>query len=114
MNTADRSIAIVDVALRRRFAFATLWPSAEVVGERSCDPGPRAFRELLSLFIEHASEDGLTLAPGHSYFLAPTPEAVRRKLRTALAPLLEEYLAQGYVAGFAEAVRGYLQWLRTL
>jgi 5-methylcytosine-specific restriction protein B len=114
MNTADRSIAIVDVALRRRFAFVTLWPSAEVVGERSCDPGPRAFRELLSLFIEHASEDGLTLAPGHSYFLAPTPEAVRRKLRTALAPLLEEYLAQGYVAGFAEAVRGYLQWLRTL
>jgi hypothetical protein len=31
-----------------------------------------------------------------------------------LAPLLEEYLAQGYVGGFAEPIRGYLQELRSL
>ena len=31
-----------------------------------------------------------------------------------LVPLLEEYLAQGYVGGFAEPIRGYLQRLRSL
>lgn len=114
MNTADRSIAIVDLAVRRRFAFATLWPSAAVVEEHGCELARRAFRELLSLFIEHAPDESLTLAPGHSYFLGDSDDSVRLKLRTELVPLLEEYLAQGYVAGFAEAVRGYLQWLRTL
>ena len=38
----------------------------------------------------------------------------RKLLRTSqvnLVPLLTEYLAQGYVSGFAEEIRSYLQWL---
>ncbi len=114
MNSADRSIAIVDVAVRRRFAFVPLWPSMHVVEQHGCELTQKAFRDLISIFVEHASDDALALVPGHSYFLAKDEAAARSNLRTSLAPLLAEYLAQGYVTGFAESIRGYLQWLHSL
>jgi 5-methylcytosine-specific restriction enzyme B len=114
MNTADRSIALVDVAVRRRFAFASLWPDAEVVKGKGCELMQRAFEDLTLMFLEHAPEEAFNLLPGHSYFLEPADTKARRRLRSTLAPLLEEYLAQGYVAGFAEPIRNYLQWLRSL
>jgi 5-methylcytosine-specific restriction protein B len=114
MNSADRSIAIVDVAVRRRFAFVSLWPSMRVVEEHGCETTQRAFRELLSIFVEHASDDAFPLVPGHSYFLEADEKCAAEKLRVSLAPLLDEYLAQGYVSGFAESIRSYLQWLRAL
>jgi 5-methylcytosine-specific restriction protein B len=107
MNTADRSIAILDVAVRRRFAFAPLWPQLEVVEAHSEDRLRQAFHELLDVFIEHASEDALPLTPGHAYFLGKNSEADAR-LKTSVKPLLEEYLAQGYVAGFADEIRAYV------
>ena len=72
-----------------------------------------AFRRIVSVFIEHASER-ISLVPGHSYFLESDETAAKESLRVNLAPLLEEYLAQGYVSGFAEHVRTYLQWLKSL
>lgn len=114
MNSADRSIAIVDVAVRRRFAFLSLWPSLEVVEEHGCPLTQRAFQELVSIFVEHAPDEALALVPGHSYFLGKDEERARVDLRTSLAPLLDEYLAQGYVSGFAESIRGYRQWLESL
>ena len=114
MNSADRSIAIVDVAVRRRFAFVSLWPSFEVVAEHGCPLSQRAFRELVSIFVEHAPDEALALVPGHSYFLGKDEDQARINLRTSLAPLLSEYLAQGYVSGFAESIRGYMQWLESL
>jgi hypothetical protein len=36
MNSADRSIALVDVAVRRRFAFVSLWPRMSVIEEHGC------------------------------------------------------------------------------
>ncbi|MCX6603951.1 MAG: AAA family ATPase [Acidobacteria bacterium] len=111
MNSADRSIALVDAAVRRRFAFVSLWPSMAVVEANACPLMQIAFRRLTQLFIEYASDDTLPLVPGHSYFLEADPAKAPTVLRTNLAPLLEEYLAQGYVSGFAEAIRSYLQWL---
>jgi 5-methylcytosine-specific restriction enzyme B len=36
MNSADRTIAIVDIAVRRRFAFLSLWPQMGVVQQTKC------------------------------------------------------------------------------
>ncbi len=111
MNSSDRSIAIVDIAVRRRFAFVSLWPRTEVVKQHGCALMQTAFGQLLGIFVEHATDDALALMPGHSYFLESDEEQAKRSLRVNLKPLLEEYLAQGYVSGFAEPIRSYLQWL---
>lgn len=114
MNSADRSIAIVDIAVRRRFAFVSLWPQMKVVEKFGCTLMQDAFREIVSLFVEHAQEDAFNLVPGHSYFLEKDETKAIAALKTSLAPLLEEYLAQGYVGGFGEQIRSYLQWVRSL
>jgi len=114
MNSADRSIAIVDVAVRRRFAFVSLWPRMSVVEQYGSVTMQKAFKELVSIFIEHAADDAFPLVPGHSYFLETDETRAKQSLQTNLAPLLEEYLAQGYVTGFAEPIRGYLQLLKSL
>lgn len=107
MNSSDRSIAILDVAVRRRFAFVPLWPQLGVVEKLSEQKLINAFQELLGIFFEHASDDALALLPGHSYFIGNDKEAADL-LATSVRPLLTEYLAQGYVAGFADEVRAYL------
>ena len=104
MNTADRSLAIVDYALRRRFAFETLEPAY----------GSRKFREYLlgrdvdrvlvdriernlSALNERIREDkdlGPGFQVGHSYFV-PTMSADEKWylgiVETQIAPLLREY-----------------------
>jgi 5-methylcytosine-specific restriction protein B len=110
MNSADRSIAILDVAVRRRFAFVTLWPQSIVLEQHSGRILREAFLNLQSIFVEHATDEALALMPGHSYFMGTDEEASVR-LQTGLRPLLQEYLAQGYVAGFADEIRAYLDTL---
>ena len=114
MNTADRSIAIVDVAVRRRFAYLKLWPQMEVVVEHSCDLMQEAFKNTISIFIENANEDAFNLVPGHSYFLEKDPMVATKTLKVELVPLLEEYLAQGYVSTFADSIRAHIQWIESL
>lgn len=114
MNTADRSLAAIDVAVRRRFAFVKLWPQIEVVQRHSGELMQTAFARLLSIFVEHASGEALDLLPGHSYFLEKPGVTPELQLKVTLAPLLEEYVNQGYVSGFAEEIRSYLQWIEGL
>jgi 5-methylcytosine-specific restriction protein B len=114
MNSADRSIAIVDVAVRRRFAFVKLWPQMRVVAEHGGPLMQEAFKELMDIFVDHASEDAFPLVPGHSYFLEKDDRQAMRLLKVNLGPLLQEYLSQGYVATFSDSIRAYLQWLETL
>lgn len=113
MNSADRSIAILDIAVRRRFAFVPLWPDYSVLEQQqSTEHMKGAFQRLFTLFLEEATNDAFGLMPGHAYFLdkGKTTDAL---LRTGLKPLLNEYLQQGYVSGFSDEVRAFIDWLDT-
>src|SRR5699024_2150938 len=48
MNTADRSIAILGVAIRRRFAFLNMWPQVDVVEDIGNEVTQDAYQKLLS------------------------------------------------------------------
>lgn len=92
MNTADRSIAGLDLAVRRRFAFVTLMPDPRVV---ELPAAREVFDKLTDVFVEHASDEMLHLLPGHSYFLAQDDRHLRNRFRYDLLPLIDEYLRQG-------------------
>jgi 5-methylcytosine-specific restriction protein B len=95
MNTADRSIAHIDLAVRRRFAFVTMHPDRTVVAELAPPQALKVFDQVADVFVEHAPDDTLTLMPGHSYFLADDEDELRDRFRYELIPLLDEYLSQG-------------------
>lgn len=115
MNSADRSIAILDIAVRRRFAFVSLWPNYTVLEQQDSSKHMKeAFQRLFLLFLEEATNDAFALMPGHAYFLDQGKISdADVLLRTGLRPLLNEYLQQGYVSGFSDEVRAYLDWLDT-
>lgn len=105
MNTADRSLAVVDFALRRRFAWYTLKPrvlTKKDLKTKTSD-GMTFYKEyfdrIADIFYEYASHDELNLQPGHSYFIVPEgdneDEAMKDRLRYELLPLIREYVAEG-------------------
>lgn len=112
MNTADRSIASLDLAVRRRFAFMTVRPDPEVVKATGLELATRAFAALQDVFVEHAPDEALDLLPGHSYFLAQDDEELKKRFQYELLPLLDEYLREGMVGSFAaelQAVRDQIE-----
>ncbi|MBF0256930.1 MAG: AAA family ATPase [Gammaproteobacteria bacterium] len=113
MNTADRSIAKMDLAIRRRFAFVTMMPNRDVVRENSTETGLRLFDALCDVFLEFAPDDALALLPGHSYFLLDDEgdNTLRTRLRHELLPLLDDYITEGYLGpatGSLYAVRNQI------
>ena len=110
MNTADRSLALVDYALRRRFAFETLEPAyATAYGRKAfekylTDNGAepslaRRISDRMSKLNETISADkelGCGFQIGHSYFVpdgdeVPSEDWYRHIVDTQVAPLLREY-----------------------
>ncbi|MBT4497679.1 MAG: AAA domain-containing protein [Gemmatimonadetes bacterium] len=107
MNTADRSLAMVDYALRRRFSFLTLAPAFGVQGFRDhlekCgvpDPLIAKINGRIAHLNERIADDTKSLGPsfriGHSYFCPrkgdePTEDWYRRVVEYEIVPLLEEY-----------------------
>lgn len=102
MNTADRSLAVVDFALRRRFTWLTLRPHRI---EFASDSGKKFhdedFESISSIFEKYASDNELNLQPGHSYFITDIDseeEHMKERLRYELMPLIKEYLNEGYLS----------------
>lgn len=114
MNTADRSISVMDIAIRRRFAFKIIWPDFTVVEKLGDSITKEAFQELLEIFIDYAPDDSFNLFPGHSYFIKSDNLDSITNLKTNLVPLLEDYLSQGYVNSFADQLYSYLQKIQQL
>ena len=93
MNTADKSLAVVDFALRRRFTWITLRPQ---VIDRD-DFRKDVFLEFENMFMRHATDDELNLQPGQSYFIAADDEAMKQRLKYELMPLIKEYINEGFL-----------------
>jgi len=106
MNTADRSIALLDTALRRRFGFVELMPDTSIFGSASVEDsiplGPW-LNALNDRIREHLGRDSRNLQIGHAYLLEdgkPVTDFLRfvRILAEDIIPLLEEYCYEDYGA----------------
>ena len=84
MNTTDKSIALIDVALRRRFTFIKMKPNTDLVLKSFQD----TFEKLNKKITEHIGED---YQIGHSYFMNIDDGDLSFVLEYKIKPLLEEY-----------------------
>lgn len=103
MNTADRSISLLDAALRRRFGFVEMMPDSKVLKDSSVSGIPlRAWFDALNARIRsHVGRDARNLQIGHSYLMqggVPLKElaSLKRAFRDDIIPLLEEYCYEDY------------------
>lgn len=108
MNIADRSLALVDLALRRRFAFVTLEPRLNDRWKSWCgelagidDDAVALIQRLFGELNDEIAGDrslGPQFRIGHSYVTPAKAEKIdnprewlRQIISTEIAPLLEEY-----------------------
>lgn len=83
MNSTDKSIASIDIALRRRFTFLKMQPKSILVK----DTDAKELMEKLNVFIKDTRGEDFML--GHSYFMSGLDLEFIKEYK--LKPLLEEY-----------------------
>lgn len=103
MNTADRSIALMDTALRRRFVFAEMMPDAEFLNGLMITADGKTL-DVKKMFedmnerIECLFDREHTI--GHAYFAnlkkAPSIGVLADIFRNRIIPLLQEYFFEDY------------------
>ena len=89
MNTADRSIALLDIALRRRFNFIEIMPEYSILKEVEnikVDLLLSSINEKIEFLLDREH------TIGHSYFLnISTFEELVKVFKNSIIPLLQEY-----------------------
>ena len=106
MNTADRSIALMDTALRRRFQFIERMPDVTVLRKMGADKirvegvelDVALMLECMNKRIEFLFDREHTI--GHAFFLGlkdePTIENLAGIFKKSIIPLLQEYFYEDY------------------
>jgi hypothetical protein len=105
MNTADRSLALLDTALRRRFDFIEMMPDYDVLIEKDVEGISLArMLEVMNDRIEYLYDREHTL--GHAFFMPAVDlieedeeeafEELKRIFKNKIIPLLEEYFYEDW------------------
>lgn len=92
MNTSDRSIASIDIALRRRFKFKEMMPEIDLVADFKCNFQEcfKTLNERISILLDRDHQIG------HSYFIKEKhkdlgTEELKEIWFDSIIPLLNEY-----------------------
>ena len=103
MNTADRSIALMDTALRRRFRFIEKMPQPQLLYDVAVEQGDKTVNigkmlDLMNRRIEFLFDREHTI--GHAFFMKlktnPDIDTLAGIFQQAVIPLLQEYFYEDY------------------
>ena len=85
LNTADRSIALIDVALRRRFEFIRMLPVYDIIPEWARETLKKINEEIFKL------KKSTDFFIGHSFFINKSENDLNKIFDNKIIPLLYEY-----------------------
>jgi len=93
MNTADRSIALMDTALRRRFEFVEMMPNTELLDFEVAGVNLKALLQKINARVEYLYDRDHTI--GHAYFMelnaGSSLDELNGVMQNKIIPLLQEY-----------------------
>ena len=112
MNTADRSIALLDTALRRRFEFVEMMPDSSLLDREVAEVHLGRLLDAMNERIRFLRDREHQI--GHTYFLEVRGlDGLRKVFQKQILPLLQEYFYDDWAKiaavlgnnGFVESVK---------